>query len=36
MKATLIVIQSDADFTQAKALVEALMGSETPRIVRGC
>ena len=31
MKATLIVIQNDADFTEAKALVEALMGSEDPK-----
>ena len=31
MKTTLIVIQNDADFTEAKALVEALMGSDDPR-----
>ena len=31
MKATLIVIQNDADFTEARALVEALMGSEDPK-----
>ncbi len=31
MKVTLIVIQNDADFTEAKALVEALMGSEDPK-----
>jgi HTH-type transcriptional regulator/antitoxin HigA len=31
MKATLIVIQNDADFAEAKALVEALMGSEDPK-----
>jgi HTH-type transcriptional regulator/antitoxin HigA len=31
MKATLIVIQNDADFAEAKALVEELMGSEDPR-----
>jgi HTH-type transcriptional regulator / antitoxin HigA len=30
MKATLIVIQSDADHTQAKALVGKLMGSSAP------
>jgi HTH-type transcriptional regulator/antitoxin HigA len=31
MKATLIVIQNDADFTEAKALIEALMRSEDPK-----
>jgi HTH-type transcriptional regulator/antitoxin HigA len=31
MKTTLIVIQNDADFTEAKALVEALMGPDDPR-----
>jgi len=31
MKATLIVIQSEADFIEAKALVEALMTSEEPK-----
>jgi HTH-type transcriptional regulator/antitoxin HigA len=30
MKATLIVIETDADHAQAKALVEKLMGSNTP------
>ena len=30
MKATLIVIESDADHAQAKALVEKLMGSNDP------
>jgi hypothetical protein len=28
VKATLIVIQNDVDFTEVKALVVALMGSE--------
>jgi HTH-type transcriptional regulator / antitoxin HigA len=31
MKATLVVIQNDADFTEAKALVKELMGSEDPK-----
>jgi HTH-type transcriptional regulator / antitoxin HigA len=31
MKATLIVIQNEADYTEAKAQVEALMGSEDPK-----
>lgn len=31
MKATLIVIQNEADFIEAKALVEALMTSEDPK-----
>ena len=31
MRATLIVIQNDADFIEAKALVEALMTSEDPK-----
>jgi HTH-type transcriptional regulator / antitoxin HigA len=31
MKATLIVIHNDTDFTEAKALVEALMGSDDPK-----
>jgi HTH-type transcriptional regulator/antitoxin HigA len=31
MRATLIVIQNDADFAEAKALVEELMSSEDPR-----
>jgi HTH-type transcriptional regulator / antitoxin HigA len=31
MKATLIAIQNDTDFTEAKALVEALMGSDDPK-----
>jgi antitoxin component HigA of HigAB toxin-antitoxin module len=31
MKATLIEIHNDADFTEAKALVEALMGSDDPK-----
>src|SRR5271167_1045087 len=31
MKATLIVIQNNADFTEAKALVEALMRSGDPK-----
>lgn len=35
MKTTLIVIQNDADFTEAKALVEALMGSDDPGIAIG-
>jgi HTH-type transcriptional regulator / antitoxin HigA len=30
MKATLIVIQNDADHAQAKALIEKLMGSKDP------
>ena len=31
MKATLIVIQNEADFAEAKALVETLMGTEDPK-----
>jgi len=31
MKGTVIVIQNDADFIEAKALVEALMTSEDPK-----
>ena len=31
MKATLIVIQNDTAFTEGKALVEALMGSDDPK-----
>ena len=31
MKATLIVIQNEADFIEAKALVEAMMTSEDPK-----
>lgn len=30
MKATLIIIQNDADHAQAKALIEKLMGSSDP------
>ena len=30
MKATLFVVENDADLTQAKALIEKLMGSNDP------
>lgn len=31
MKATLFVVENDADLTQAKALIEKLMGSNDPK-----
>lgn len=34
MKATLFVIQNDADYTQAKALIEKLMGFYNPEPMR--